>query len=149
MISRRTLSVHPATAIALLALFFALGGSAFAVGQRLTAAQARCATGAVRGIATVGGGSAGVANIPSTFSGRRSLFARTFNCTGRGIQVRRLAIGLFELRFVGNAAPTALATAAGGGEASAEATAAGVFRVSVYPAGRADSEDRGFTVVIL
>ena len=52
MTSPRRPSLSPATAIALIALFFALGGSAFAVGQGIqsvTAAQQRCANGAVRG----------------------------------------------------------------------------------------------------
>jgi hypothetical protein len=51
----RRLSITPGTAIALIALFFALGGSAFAVGKRVQApsvAQQRCANGAVRGIAS-------------------------------------------------------------------------------------------------
>ena len=42
----------PGTVIALIALFFALGGSAFAVGehvQGLAVAQQRCANGSVRG----------------------------------------------------------------------------------------------------
>ena len=50
--------VTPGTVIALIALFFALGGSAFAVGehvQGLTIAQQRCANGSVRGVATVTG----------------------------------------------------------------------------------------------
>ena len=39
-------SITPSSAIALIALFFALGGSAFAVGERIqspTVAQQRCA----------------------------------------------------------------------------------------------------------
>ena len=147
MIGQRRLSVSPATAIALLALFFALGGSALAVGHGLTAAQPRCANGAVRGVATVIGDSGGVANIGDTFTSRKAVFARAFNCTGRGVQVRRVSIGVFEVRFVGNGAPTALATGLGGGEASAEPAVGGVFKVSVYPSGRADPEDRGFTIV--
>ena len=142
-------SLSPAGAIALFALLFALGGSALAASRSVTANQPRCATGAVRGIATVVGDSAGIANLSPTFTSRKALFARRFNCTGRGIEVRRVSIGLFEVRFVGNSAPTALATALGGGEASAEITAGGVYRVSVYPAGRADPEDRGFTIVIV
>jgi hypothetical protein len=149
MLSPRRISFAPTTVIALLALFFALGGSALAVGQDLTAAQPRCTNGAVRGIATVVGDSSGIVNLGATFTSRKAVFARAFNCTGRGVQVRRVSIGVYEVRFVGNGAPTALATAAAGGEASAERTAAGVFRVSVYPAGRADPEDRGFTVVVV
>jgi hypothetical protein len=147
MIGARRVSVSPATAIALLALFFALGGSALAVGQGLTTAQPRCVNGAVRGVATIVGDSAGVANIGDKFTSRKALFARTFNCAGRGVQVRRVSVGVFEVRFVGNTAPTALATGLGGGEASAEPAAGGIFRVSVYPSGRADPEDRGFTIV--
>jgi hypothetical protein len=137
----------PALAVALLALFFALGGSAFAVGERLTVAQPRCANGAVRGIATVVGESSGIANVPDAFTGRRALFSRTFNCTGRGVQVRRVSVGVFEVRFVGNGAPTALATGVAGGEASADLVAPGVFRVRVYASGISDPEDRGFSIV--
>lgn len=145
----RSLLLSPATFVAALALFFTLGGSAFAVGQGLMAAQPRCANGAVRGIATINGGSAGMANLPGAFTGSTSLFARRFNCTGRGVQVRRLSIGVYEVRFVGNGAPTALATGAGGGEASAELASPGVFHVQVYPAGREDPEDRAFSIVAL
>ena len=149
MSKSRRLSVKPVTAIALVALFFALGGSAFAVGEKVTAAQKRCANGAVRGIVTVVGDSTGMANLPDQFTNRKVLFSRTFNCTGRGVQVRRLGIGVYEVQLVGNGAPTALATAAGGGYASAQLTSPGVFKVFVYPAGRADAEDRGFTIVAM
>ena len=106
MRSARHLSVTPGTAIALVALFFALGGSAFAVGERIqspSVAQQRCANGAVRGIATVTGiASQGMANIPDKFTSANNLFSRKFNCTGRAVQVRRVDIGVFEVRFVGN-----------------------------------------------
>jgi hypothetical protein len=137
----------PALVISLVALFFALAGSAFAVGERLAVAQPRCANGAVRGIATVVGDSAGMANLPGAFTGRRTVFSRIFNCTGRGVQVRRVSIGVYEVRFVGNSAPTALATGAAGGEASAESVSPGLFRVRVYASGISDPEDRGFSIV--
>jgi hypothetical protein len=143
----RRLLPSPSISIALLALFFALGGSALAVGQKLTAAQPRCASGAVRGIATVVGDGAGIANVPDTFTSRKTLFSRTFNCAGHGVQVRRVSIGVFEVRFVGNSAPTALATGIAGGEGSAELVAPGVFRVRVYASGISDPEDRGFSIV--
>lgn len=149
--SQRPLS--PSTVLALVALFFALGGSAFAVGERLqagTAAQQRCANGAVRGVAVVTGDpSRGMANLPDRLSGAAVLFARRFNCTGKGVQVRRTGIGVYEVRFVGNAAPTALASGLGGGYASADPASGGVIRVSVYPAGRSDPEDRGFVLVLV
>ena len=147
---RRRLPVSPATVIALAALFFALGGSAFAVGERLqsmAAAQQRCANGAVRGVAVVTGGSSGTANIPDQFSANAGLFTRKFNCTGRATQVRRISIGIYELRFVGNSTPTAVAGGFVGGYAAAEVVSPGVFRIAVYPSGGGDPEDRSFTVV--
>ena len=147
----RHLPISPATVIALIALFFALGGSAFAVGQRLesaTVAQQRCANGAVRGIAWVTGDpSGGIANIPDQFSASRKLFGRTFNCTGRGVQVRRVAGGTFEVRFVGNGATSAVGSATNDSDANVEPVSAGTFRVTVHPAGRDDKLDSGFTVV--
>jgi hypothetical protein len=147
---RRSLS--PATGIALVALFLALGGSAFAVGERVhgaLATQQRCAQGAVRGVAVVTGDPrSGIANLPGTFTSSRAVFARRFNCTGRPIQVRRTGIGLYEIRFLGNGAQTALAGGLGGGAASVDPASGGTFRVSVTPAGRADPEDRAFTIVL-
>ena len=151
MSPRRRVPVSPATAIAIVALFFALGGSAFAVGERLqsvSVAQQRCATGAVRGIAAVTGDpSAGIANIPGQFSSSKKLFRRSFNCTGRATQVRRTAQGVFEVRFVGNAAQSATASGAGDTVAAVEPAGAGTFRVTVHPAGRDDDLDAGFVVV--
>jgi len=103
----RSLSPKPGTALGLIALFFALGGSAFAVGERIhspSVAQQRCTNGAVRGVAYVKGTSAGMANIPDQFTGAGNLFSRKFNCTGRAVQVRRVEAGVFEVRFVGVAA---------------------------------------------
>ncbi len=101
----RHFSVTPGTAIALVALFFALGGSAFAVGERIqspSVAQQRCANGAVRGIATVTGiASQGIANFPDRFTSANNLFSRKFNCTGKAVQARRVEAGVFEVRFVG------------------------------------------------
>lgn len=146
-------SITPATALAVGALFFALGGSAFAVGERVQAAgasqQARCGQGAVRGIAQVTGGASGVANIPGRFSSRGALFARRYNCTGRAIQVRRLGIGIFEVRFVGNVAPTAIAAGLGGANPSAGLVAPNTFRVNVFPAGISDPADLPFVVVLV
>ena len=147
------ITVTPATAIALVALFFALGGSAFAVGERIqaaTAAQQRCTNGAVRGIAVVTGDpTKGIANLPDQFSGAAILFARRFNCSGKGVQVRRTGIGSYEIRFVGNAAPTAVVGGFSNAYASVEPARSGVFIVTVYTAGREDPEDRGFIIVLV
>lgn len=149
--SRRHLSFTPGTAIALVALFFALGGSAFAVGERIqsaSVAQQRCANGAVRGIATVTGDpSKGMANIPDQFSSANVLFSRKFNCTGKAVQVRRTEIGVYEVRFVGNAAPSVVASGLGLFSASVETISPGTFRVRVQDVGRADEADGPFVVV--
>jgi hypothetical protein len=151
--NRRRLAVTPGTAIALVALFFALGGSAFAVGERIQApsvAQQRCANGAVRGIATVTGNpSQGIANIPDQFSSSNALFARKFNCTGRAVEVRRTAIGVYEVRFVGNAAPSVVANGLGEFSASVETIGPGTFRIRVQNVGRADEDDGPFVVVAI
>ena len=151
---RRTrLSITPGTAIALLALFFALGGSALAVGERIqspTVAQQRCSNGAVRGFASVTGDpSKGMANIPDQFTSANVVFTRKFNCTGRPVQVRRLEIGVYEVRFVGNAAGTVLANGIGLFSASVELVAPGNFRVRVQNVGRADEDDGPFIVMIV
>jgi hypothetical protein len=136
----------PATLIAGAALFFALGGSAVAVSQAVKP-QARCANGAIRGVAAVTGGGSGVANIPDQFSANKALFARSFNCAGGAVQVRRVQAGIFEVRFVGNGAAHALADPSGHALAAAEPVAGGAFRVSLYVAGHDDPADVAFVVV--
>ena len=147
----RHLSVTPGTAIALVALFFALGGSAFAVGERIqspSVAQQRCANGAVRGIATVTGNPAqGIANIPDSFTSAGNLFSRRFNCTGRAIQVRRVQIGVYEVRFVGNGALSAIASGVGTFSSTTETIGPGAFRVLVQDVGRASQADGPFMIV--
>jgi hypothetical protein len=150
---RTTLQISPATILALIALFFALGGSAFAVGQhveRAAVAQQRCANGAVRGVAWITGDpSAGAGNIPDQFTSTRRLFGRVFNCAGRAVQVRRVTTGTFQVRFVGNAGRSAIASAAGDNSANVEPVAGGAFQVTVHPAGRDDKVDAGFTIVLV
>jgi hypothetical protein len=149
---RRTLFT-PATVIALVALFFALGGSAWAVGhdvQGVAAAQQRCANGSVRGVATVTGNPAqGTANIPDAFTSTPALFARRFNCTGKAIQVRRTGFGVYEVRFVANSAPSAIASGVGEFTATSETLAPGLFRVRVQDVGRASAADGPFMVTIV
>jgi hypothetical protein len=135
----------PALVVAGLALFVTLGGSAFAVSQ---AAQPRCATGSVRGIATVTGNpSAGIGNIPGQFSSNRGFFSRRFNCAGGATQVRRVNTGTYEVRFAGNGAQTALASAPVGYYTSVWPVAGGAFQVTIYSAGHNDLMDVPFTIV--
>ena len=147
---RTRVSITPGTAIALVALFFALGGSAFAVGERIqgmSVAQQRCTNGAVRGVAIVTGNPAqGIANIPDTFTSANNVYARKFNCTGRAVQVRRVDIGVYEIRFVGNSAPSAIGSGVGAFTATTESLGAGTFRVRVQDVGRASAADGPFMV---
>lgn len=146
------ISIRPGTAIALIALFFALGGSALAVGDRVqgpSVAQKRCANGAVRGIAVVTGiASQGMANFPDSFTGAGQYFGRRFNCTGKAVQARRVEAGVFEVRFLGVSGASAVGSATGDAYADVEPAPGGSFRVVVHPAGRDDRADLAFTVVV-
>ena len=150
---RTRISVRPGTAIALIALFFALGGSALAVGDRVqgpSVAQQRCTNGAVRGVAVVTGiASQGIANVPDSFTGAGNLFGRKFNCTGRAVQVRRVEVGVFEVRFVGISGGSAVGSATSDAYTTVEAVPGGAFRVIMHPAGRDDRSDIPFTVVVV
>ena len=138
----------PTTVLAGLALFFALGGSALAVSHAVKP-QPRCVTGAVRGIAAVTGEpSKGMANIPDQFSGTKQLFSRSFNCGGGATQVRRVSLGVYEVRFVGNGAPNALVSASGA-LSWVQPLPGGVFRVGMHVPGRADATDTPFVVVVV
>jgi hypothetical protein len=150
---RRRPPIAPGTVIALIALFFALGGSAYAVGDRMqsgSAAQPRCANGAVRGIAVVTGiASQGIANLPDSFTSAANLFGRKFNCTGRAVQARRVQTGTFEVRFVGISGASAVASATNDAYTTVQAGPNGVFSVVIHPAGRDDRADLPFTIVVV
>jgi hypothetical protein len=135
----------PATLLAAAALFFALGGSALAITDAVKP-QARCANGAVRGIAAVTGNSSGMANIPDQFTSNRSLFGRTFTCTGGAPEVRRISSGVYEVRFPGNAAASATVSGSGA-ESWLTPMPGGIFRVGLHVPGRADSMEAPFVVV--
>ena len=129
---RRPITVKPATFLSVLALFFALGGSAVAVGVKVTP-QPRCAQGAIRGIAEVTGDpNKGIANMPDSFSSANTYFSRKFNCTGGAVQVRRVDTGVYEVKFVGNPSPSALANAIAedGSSAAVNRLPDGTFRIS-------------------
>jgi hypothetical protein len=139
------LAPSPALVVAGAALFVALGGSALAVSQ---VAQPRCANGAVRGIAAVTGiPSQGIANVPSQFLSNRALFARRFNCAGGATQVRRTNTGIYEVRFPGNGASTAVVSAPVGFAAGVSPAPGGAFQVALYVIGRNDPADVPFVVV--
>ena len=138
--------VSPTTGIAVLALFFALGGSAVAVTEAVKP-QARCQPGAVRGFVAVNGDpTKGMANLPDQFTSAKPLIGARFNCAGAAPQARRVNAGVFEVRFPGNAAQVAAASA-GVAETTIAALGGGVFRVSLWVPGRQDAIDTPFQVI--
>jgi hypothetical protein len=108
--SSRRLRPSPALVVAAVALLFALGGSAFAIGQK-TAPQKRCQNGAVRALAVVTGVPGhGIENLPDTYTTNPQAFGRRFNCTGQAVQVRRAGNGSWAVRFQGISGASCLAS---------------------------------------
>ena len=137
--------VSPTTAIAVIALFFALGGSAVAVTEAVRP-QARCQPGAVRGFIAVNGDpTKGIANLPDQFTSAKPAIGARFNCAGAAPQARRVNAGVYEVRFPGNAAQ--VATASAGVETTIAPVGGGVFRINLWVPGRQDAIDTPFQVV--
>jgi hypothetical protein len=135
------------TVLAALALFFALGGSALAVSEAVKP-QPKCAAGTIRGIAAVNGDSAkGIANLGDQFTSSRAVFGLQYNCGTGAAQARRVATGVYEVRFPGNASRTALVSS-GNAEATVQYLG-GTFKVSLYVPGRADAVDTPFVVAAI
>jgi hypothetical protein len=100
----------PAVVIAGVALLFALGGSAFAIGQK-TSPQPRCQTGAVRAIAVVTGlPLKGIENLPGEYTSDAKAFGRRFNCAGKGVEVKHGPSGQYDVRFPGISGASCLAS---------------------------------------
>jgi hypothetical protein len=119
MSMRRPLRLHlsPSFAVATVALFFALGGSAFAVREATPKPKPapRCPLGSARAIAFVTGDPrVGIANLSDNWSSSPELFGYRYSCSGGPIEVRKspLAYGGFDIRFPGNPGRYAVATIA-------------------------------------
>src|SRR5262245_58818390 len=135
--------ITPTTVIALLALFFALGGSAIAVTDAVRP-QARCAPGAVRGfIAVDGDPTKGIGNIGDQYTSAKPAVGARFNCAGAAPQARRVNTGVYEVRFPNNLSVVAVASA-GAAETTIAALGGGVFRVGLWVPGRQDAVDTPF-----
>jgi hypothetical protein len=129
--------LHPSPSIVIagMALLFALGGSAFALGQK-TVPQPRCQTGAVRAIAVVTGVPAkGIENLPDTYTNDPQAFGRRFNCTGKGVEVKRAQSlkGAWDVRFPGISGASCLASSMSpdAGSVSCVPQPDGSYRVSL------------------
>ncbi len=139
--------VTPSTVLAALALFFALGGSAIAVRDAVRP-QARCAPGAVRGyIAVNGDPTKGIANIGDQFTSAKPEVGARFNCAGGAPQARRVATGVYEVRFPGNGAQVPMVSAPAA-ETTVGAVGPGTFRVGLWVPGRQDAVDTPFAVAL-
>jgi hypothetical protein len=106
----------PALVLSLVALFFALGGSAYALGSKITP-QPRCAQGAVRGIAVVGGTNVDFSSFPTAFDSHPEAFHYRWSCTGGQILIAKpldLQNGV-AIKFVGNPATVAIVSSAANG----------------------------------
>lgn len=132
--------------VALAALFFALGGTAFAVADAVRP-QARCQPGAVRGFIQVNGDPArGIANLGDQFTSERPAIGARFNCAGGQAQARRVDRGIYEVRFPGNAVAVPAASSPNA-ETTVGLVSPGVFRVSLWVPGRQDAVDAPFSVL--
>ena len=97
--------VTPSLVISVLALFFALGGSAFALRDASSKSPPKCPVGSARAIAYVTGDvNQGIANLPTPWSSAGALFGYRWTCNGGTVEVRKAveAGGGFDLRFPGN-----------------------------------------------
>jgi len=128
----RVRRLSPALVLSAVALFFAIGGSAFAVGQRVGVAQPKCANGAVKGFAYVTGDPRiGIQNIPDAFTSNARLFSSRFDCAGAAVQVRRDRDS-FVIRFNGIVGRTALVSGIGSNPQTMTVTALpdGSYRIT-------------------
>jgi hypothetical protein len=143
MIGRR---MTPSMVVAVVALFAALGGSAFAVGTKTP--KLGCAAGAAKAYVTFDADHF-VGSFPQSFSNDTKLWARRYTCNGRAPEVRGTSSGV-EVRFPGvpAGAPVVSVMQSSGGFASVTITNEGTYRVQTWdPSG--NSTSRGFTLVIL
>ena len=129
------------TVLSLIALFFALGGSALATGGGSKAVKPLkpCQNGTVKGYALVTGDKTGIQNIPDTYTGSAAVFGARYNCAGKGVEVRHAtSLPAYDVRFPGNPASIAMVSANGTEAAmtSVQRQSDGAFRVFlVVPAG--------------
>lgn len=143
------LRISPALVVSLLALFFALGGSAFALSNKISP-QPRCAQGAVRGVVEVlGQADKGVANVPAEWTSSTSYLGRHFNCTGHAIQIKRSDRGTYYVKFVGNGASSGVASAWGPDPNGADVNRQPDGSFQVIVGSHSTPTDEPFTLVVV
>lgn len=108
----------PALIVSLVALFFALGGSAFAIGSKELSSQPRCTAGAIRGIAFITTAKTDLSALSSsTYTSDPSAFGYRWSCAGRQILIRKdpRYTGGVDVKFVGNPSTLAVVSSAASG----------------------------------
>ena len=139
--------LSPALAVAVLALFVALGGSAFALGKR-TVPVVRCGNGSVKAFAAVDF-NAFSGSLPQSFTSDPKFFAGRYNCAGGAVELRPRSGNEYDIRFPGLRARTAVVSVLSGnpGTASYHVADDGTFQIQVLdPSG--NPVERGFTIVV-
>jgi hypothetical protein len=123
--------VSPALCVSLVALFFALGGTAFAVGSKAVP-QPRCATGAVRGIAEINP-SYDLSTLTTNLQETPQAFSYAWNCTGGKVYIRKNNNGI-DVQFLGNSGTVATVSGTDGGwpfSGSVSRSSSGFFHVTM------------------
>jgi hypothetical protein len=126
--------VSPSLVVSVVALFFALGGSAAAL-RSSNAKVVKCPAGSVRAIAVITGDpTQGIENLPADFSGSAKLFSYRWSCSGAPatIQIRKSTRDTgspgyrgFDVRFAGNPGKVVVANGASDSPVAASSAAVG------------------------
>jgi hypothetical protein len=139
--------LSPSLAVAVLALFVALGGSALAVTAKKKP-LVPCANGTIKGSATfdldhVSG------SLSSDFSSDPHWFKARYDCTGAAPQIRS-ANGVIEIRFPGlniNAATASVYSDSNRGSADVSIVSGDTVRVYTID-GAGNPAARGFSLIV-
>ncbi|MBV8065243.1 MAG: hypothetical protein JOY72_02875 [Actinobacteria bacterium] len=108
----RRIRFSPALSISVVALFFALGGTSFALTTK-SAPQPRCATGAVRAMAEINP-SFDLSSLTTNLQAWPAAFNYAWSCTGGKVYIRKNDNGI-DVLFVGNPASEAVVSGTDGG----------------------------------
>jgi hypothetical protein len=87
-----------------------------------------------------------MANLPDQFTSAKPEIGARFNCAGAAPQARRVNVGVYEVRFPGNATQVASASS-GSAETTIGYVGGGVFRINLWVPGRQDAVDTSFSVL--
>jgi hypothetical protein len=138
--------ITPSLVIALLALFFAIGGSAPAV-DRAARPVLRCGNGSIKAYASIDLDRFAGA-FPTQFSSSPKLFATRWVCNGATVSARNAGPGIYEVRFPGITSRMVVVSSLSPYPSSASWTfGAGAFQVQVAKADGTPS-NFGFSIAV-